>query len=66
MAARLSRCSLGNDGVLKRFRDYCDLIKITRSGFPWEKATKRSVASIYTNCENRCNPAGWAAKKKDL
>ena len=30
--------------VLKRFRNYCGLIKIARSGFPWEKSTKRSVA----------------------
>jgi hypothetical protein len=51
MAARLSRCSLSNDRVLKRFRNYRDLIKIARSRFPWEKTTKRSVASIYTNCE---------------
>jgi len=28
----------------KRFRNYCALIKIARSGFPWEKATKRYLA----------------------
>ncbi len=29
---------------LKQFRNYCGLIKIARSGFPWEKTTKRPVA----------------------
>ena len=28
----------------KRFRNYCGLIKIARSGFPWEKTTKGSLA----------------------
>ena len=36
---------------LERFRNYCGLIKIARSGFPWEKTTKGDVASVYTNCE---------------
>jgi hypothetical protein len=36
---------------LERFRNYCGLIKIARSGFPWEKTTKGSFASVYTNCE---------------
>ena len=36
---------------LEQFRNYCGLIKIARSGFPWEKTTKRPVASVYTNCE---------------
>jgi Carboxypeptidase regulatory-like domain/TonB dependent receptor/TonB-dependent Receptor Plug Domain len=36
--------------LLKRFRNYCGLIKIARSGFPWEKTTKRSLASVYTIC----------------
>ena len=36
---------------LKRFRNYCGLIKIVRSGFPWEKTTKGSLASVYTNRE---------------
>jgi hypothetical protein len=47
--------------ILKRFRNYCGLIKIARSGFPWEKTTKRSLASVYTNCETavigRTHPA---------
>jgi hypothetical protein len=30
--------------VLKRFRNYCGLIKIARSGFPWGKTTKRPLA----------------------
>jgi hypothetical protein len=25
--------------------------RIARCGFPWEKTTKRPVASVYTNCE---------------
>ena len=36
---------------LRRCRNYCGLIKIARSGFPWEKTTKRALASVYTNCE---------------
>ena len=37
-------------GTLERFSNYCGLIKIARSGFPWEKTTRRAVASVYTNC----------------
>jgi hypothetical protein len=29
---------------LERFRNYCGLIKVTRSSFPWEKTTKGDVA----------------------
>ena len=64
MAARLSRCSLGNDGVLKRFRNYCGPIKIARSGFPWEKTTKRPLASVYTNCETAAS--GWKGCKETI
>jgi hypothetical protein len=39
------------NGVLKRFRNYCGLIKVARSGFPWEKTTKGDVAPVYTNYE---------------
>ena len=39
------------DVIVKRFRNYCGLIKIARSGFPWQKTTKGDVASDYTNCE---------------
>jgi hypothetical protein len=28
---------------LKRFRNYCGLIKIARSGFPWETTMKAAV-----------------------
>jgi hypothetical protein len=42
---------LSNINVFKRFRNYCGLIKVARSGFPWEKTTKGDVASVYTNCE---------------
>jgi hypothetical protein len=42
------RCHAGFSGqpdvIVKRFRNYCGLIKIARSGFPWEKTTKRSLA----------------------
>ena len=31
--------------VLEQFRNYCGLKKIARCGFPWEKTTKRRVAS---------------------
>ncbi len=37
--------------ALEQFRNYCGLIKVARCGFPWEKTTKRAVASAYTNCE---------------
>ena len=37
--------------VLKHFRNDCGLVKTARSGFPWEKTTKSSFASVYTNCE---------------
>jgi putative CocE/NonD family hydrolase len=30
---------------------FLGLIKIARCGFPWEKTTKRPVASVRTNCE---------------
>jgi len=40
-----------NPGPLKRFRNYCGLMKVARSGFPWEKTTKGDVASVNTNCE---------------
>jgi hypothetical protein len=35
----------------KQFRNYRGLIRIARCGFLWEKTTKRSIASLYTNCE---------------
>jgi hypothetical protein len=41
-----------------RFRNYCGLIKIARRGFPWEKTTKKSLASVYTNCETAVAGAG--------
>jgi hypothetical protein len=43
---------------LERFRNYCGLIKVARSGFPWEKTTKGDVASVYTNCETALNSVG--------
>jgi hypothetical protein len=45
---------------LERFRNYCGLIKVARSGFPWEKTTKGDVASVYTNCETALDPAASA------
>jgi hypothetical protein len=41
---------------LERFRNYCGLIKIARCGFPWQKTTKRALASVYTNCETALKP----------
>jgi putative endopeptidase len=41
---------------LRRFRNYCGLIKVVRSGFPWEKTTKSSFPSIYINCETAVVP----------
>jgi membrane-associated protease RseP (regulator of RpoE activity) len=38
-------------GSLEQFRKYCGMVKIARCGFPWEKTTKRSMASVYTICE---------------
>jgi hypothetical protein len=37
---------------LKHFRNYRAPIKVARCGFPWEKTTKRPVASVYTHCES--------------
>jgi hypothetical protein len=48
----LSAREMAKKYALKRFRNYCGLIKIARSGFPWEKTTKRFWASVYTNCES--------------
>ena len=45
-------------GPLEQFRNYCGLKKIARCGFPWEKTTKRPVASVYTNCETARALAG--------
>jgi hypothetical protein len=42
---------------LERFRNYCGLIKVARSGFPWEKTTKGDGASVYTNCETALTDA---------
>ena len=44
-----SICSL--EKPLRAVSQLRGLIKIARSGFPWEKTTKRSLASVYTNCE---------------
>jgi hypothetical protein len=46
-------------GVLRQFRNYCGPIKIARCGFPWEKTTKRLIASPdfllrSTGPEQRC------------
>ena len=40
-----------HNSSLEQFRNYCGVIKVARSGFPWEKTTKGDVASVYTNCE---------------
>ena len=37
---------------LKHFRNYSGPIRVARCGFPWEKTTKRPVASVGTNCES--------------
>jgi hypothetical protein len=36
---------------LRRFRNDCDLIKVARGGFLWEKTTKGFFASAYTHRE---------------
>ena len=36
---------------LKRFRNYCGLLRSARCGFLWEKTTKSSLASVHTDCE---------------
>src|SRR6202167_3352144 len=43
--------SVASQSPFWRFRNYGGLIKIARSGFPWEKTTKRPTSSVYTNCE---------------
>jgi hypothetical protein len=37
--------------TLKAVSQLLWLVKIARSGFPWEKTTERSLASLYANCE---------------
>jgi outer membrane protein insertion porin family len=37
--------------MVKQFRNYCELRKIARCGFPREKTTKGPVAAVDTNCE---------------
>jgi hypothetical protein len=41
---KLGTPSMGLMWGLKRFRNYCGPKKIAKSGFPWEKTTKRSLA----------------------
>ena len=48
---RLNRNCAGAQAGLEQFRNYCGLKKVARCGFPWEKTTKRPVASVYTHCE---------------
>jgi hypothetical protein len=53
--------------LLKALSQYCGPIKVARCGFPWEKTTKRPVASVYTHCEiaygDFCSPqAGHAGR----
>jgi hypothetical protein len=36
---------------IQRLHNYCGLKKIVRSGFPWEKTTKTSLALVCTYCE---------------
>ena len=45
----------------QHFRNYCGAIKVARCGFPWEKTTKRPVASVYTNCETALTAADGRA-----
>src|ERR1700722_73271 len=33
--------------AIEQFRNYCGLVKVARSGFPWEKTTKGEVAPPY-------------------
>jgi GNAT superfamily N-acetyltransferase len=40
----------GLGSELEQFRNYCGVKKIARCGFPWEKTTRRPVASVYPNC----------------
>jgi hypothetical protein len=40
-------------GPVERFRNYCDLIKVARSGFLWEKTTKGHVASLLHQLRDR-------------
>ena len=53
--------SLSVGRIGEQFRNYCGLKKIARCGFPWEKTTKRPVASVYTNCETALAWRGWVA-----
>ena len=41
---------------LKQFHNYWGLTKIARCGFPWKKATKRPLPSVYPNCKTAPGP----------
>src|SRR3984957_19746952 len=41
---------------LKRFRNYSVLLRFARNGFPWEKTTKSSWASVYAYCKTAAAP----------
>jgi len=53
--------------LLEQFRKYVGLERIARCGFPWEKTTKRPMASVYSVCETAlvtialacCFPPVW-------
>ena len=51
---------------LEQYRNYCGLKKIARCGFPWEKTTKRPVASVYTYCETALDRIGYRSRPKPL
>jgi hypothetical protein len=55
VSSKLSRLLNQEDALsapcLKHFRDYCGPVELARCGFPWEKTTKRPVASVCTNRE---------------
>ena len=54
LATELEDC---RPAKLKRFRNYFGLIKIARSGFPWEKTTKWVLGFGLHQSRNRCSPA---------
>jgi polysaccharide biosynthesis protein PslG len=51
LAVAVSGAAASSAAVLRQFHNYRGVVRISTCGFPWEKTTKRPIASVYTNCE---------------
>jgi Carboxypeptidase regulatory-like domain/TonB dependent receptor len=51
---------------LTQIRNYCGRVEIARCGFPWEKTTKRPIASLNTNYEAALTQFAGSIKVSNL